>query len=405
MGSCAGRGAGDREVVTVLERCARFLHGGITVGNRAARSGKASWRHTRGLGGLQLRPRVAEGRNGVVERALRAGPRGGSAARALRLRVLCAFARVERVIEGGAVVALRDGVVRALQGILRGVEFVSGELIGAGSSRLVDCRLRLLQLFVGRIAAPRACQRGNDRQRQQDTTERRHLTSIRRKSTMKDLSPDDRPREKLLRHGAAALGDNELVALVIGSGSHGATALTVANDLLRAQGGLHGLTRCVCDDLVRIGGIGPARAAQIVAAVELGRRTLERAPAARMRIGSPREAAAVLMPRYGGKSVEQFGMLLLDTKHRLIRTAVIAVGTLNSSAVQPREVFREAAIAGAAAIVVFHNHPSGDPTPSPDDVELTERLAAAGALIGIDLVDHVILGDARYVSLHEWNRR
>ncbi len=215
------------------------------------------------------------------------------------------------------------------------------------------------------------------------------------------LSPDDRPREKLLCHGAAALGDNELLALVLGNGSRRGSALTVANEVLEAHGGLHGLTRCTCDDLVRVAGIGRARAAQIVAAVELGRRTLARAPSARMKINAPREAAAFLMPRFSARAVEQFGILLLDSKHRVVRPAVLAIGTLNTSGVQPREVYREAAIGGAAAIVAFHNHPSGDPTPSADDVELTRRLAAAGVLMGIDLVDHVILGDARYWSFKE----
>jgi DNA repair protein RadC len=218
---------------------------------------------------------------------------------------------------------------------------------------------------------------------------------------MKELSPDDRPREKLLCHGAAALGDNELVALVIGHGSRRGSALAVANELLAAHGGLHGLTRCTSDDLVRIAGIGRARAAQVVAAVELGRRTLARRPSARMRIAGPREAAAFLMPRFGDRGVEQLGILLLDTKHRVVRTAVLAIGTLNSSAVQPREVFREAAIGGAAAIVLFHNHPSGDPTPSPEDRDLTRRLVAAGSLMGIDVVDHLILGDTRYWSFKQ----
>jgi len=218
---------------------------------------------------------------------------------------------------------------------------------------------------------------------------------------MKELSPDDRPREKLLCHGAAALGDNELVALVIGNGSRRGSALAVANDVLAAHGGLHGLTRCTCDDLVRVVGIGRARAAQVVAAVELGRRTLARGPSARVRIGGPQDAAAFLMPRFGGRGVEQLGIVLLDTKHRVLRTAVLAIGTLNSSAVQPREVFREAAIGGAAAIVVFHNHPSGDPTPSPDDRELTRRLVAAGRLMGIDVIDHLVLGDTRYWSFKE----
>jgi DNA repair protein RadC len=222
---------------------------------------------------------------------------------------------------------------------------------------------------------------------------------------MKHLSPDDRPREKLRAHGTAALGDNELVALVIGQGSRRGDALAVANTLLGAHGGLHGLARCHADDLVAAPGVGPARAAQIVAAIELGRRTLTRRAAARWQIKLPRDAADYLMPRFGGRGVEQFGVLLLDMKYRVIRPAILASGTLNSTIVQPREVFRVATIGGAAAIVVFHNHPSGDPTPSPEDVELTQRLAAAGVLIGIDVIDHVILGEGRYWSFKERGTR
>jgi len=221
---------------------------------------------------------------------------------------------------------------------------------------------------------------------------------------MKNLLPDDRPREKLRHHGAAALGDNELVALVIGNGSRRADALSVANALLAAHGGLHGLPRCTTDDFVRIPGIGRARAAQIVAALELGRRTLAHAPSARYPIRQPQDAAGYLLPRFGGRGVEQFGIVLLDSKHRVMKTAVLAIGTLNSSIVQPREVFREAAIGGAAAIVIFHTHPSGDPVPSPEDEDLTRRLVAAGVLMGIDVVDHVVLGDVRYWSFREAGR-
>ena len=218
---------------------------------------------------------------------------------------------------------------------------------------------------------------------------------------MKDLLPDDRPREKLRQLGASALGDNELVALVIGSGSRRGNAIAVANALLAAHGGLHGLARCTPDDCLRIVGIGRARAAQVVAALELGRRALAHSPSARLRIRGPEDAAGYLMPRFGSRGVEQFGIMLLDAKHRVMRTSVLAIGTLNSSIVEPRDVFREAAIGGATAIVIFHNHPSGDPTPSPDDVALTRRLVAAGMLIGIDVVDHLILGDGRYWSIKE----
>jgi DNA repair protein RadC len=221
---------------------------------------------------------------------------------------------------------------------------------------------------------------------------------------MKDLAPDDRPREKLWRHGAASLGDNELVALVVGSGRPDLGALGIANQLLKVRGGVHGLARSTCDEVSQVAGIGRAKAAQIVAALELGRRMLGHAPAARVRLGTPADAAAYLLPAYGARPVEQFGVVLLDAKHRVLKTTVLAVGTLNSTVVEPRDVYREAMLGTAAAIVAFHNHPSGDPTPSADDVELTKRLAAAGALLGIDLLDHIVLGDVRYCSLREMGR-
>jgi DNA repair protein RadC len=221
---------------------------------------------------------------------------------------------------------------------------------------------------------------------------------------MKDLTPEDRPREKLLRNGPNALGDNELVALVLGSGFRGADALRVANDLLRVRGGLHGLVRSTAADLAHVNGIGTAKAAQVLAALELGRRTLACAPGARIQLRTPRDAAAYLMPTYGSRPVEQFGVVLLDTKHRVMKTTIVASGTLNSTVVEPRDVFREALVAGAAAVVAFHNHPSGDPTPSPEDEELTKRLTAAGILMGIDVIDHVILGDMRYSSFRETGR-
>ena len=218
---------------------------------------------------------------------------------------------------------------------------------------------------------------------------------------MKDLLPDDRPREKLLRHGAPALGDNELVAVVVGNGIRGVGALALANELLRRRGGIRGLARSCVDDLLRVGGVGPARAAQIVAALELGRRTLIPGPGVRVQLRSPRDAAAFLLPIYGSRGVEQFGIVLLDSKHRVLRTSIIASGTLNSTIVHPRDVYREAVLGTAASLVAFHNHPSGDPSPSPDDVDLTRRLHAAGVLMGVELMDHIVLGDSNYCSLKE----
>ncbi len=218
---------------------------------------------------------------------------------------------------------------------------------------------------------------------------------------MKTVEPHDRPREKLQRLGYGALGDNELLAIVLGHGRARATALDLANAVLAAIGGVHGLVRARADDLRRVPGIGGARAAQILAAVELGRRTLTRAARERAQIASPRAAAELLLPQYGNRPVEQFGVVLLDTKHRVLRTVVLSVGTLDSSIVHPREVFGAAVAAGAAALVLFHNHPSGDPKPSDDDVALTRRLSAAGVLMGIEVIDHIILADARYYSFRE----
>jgi DNA repair protein RadC len=218
---------------------------------------------------------------------------------------------------------------------------------------------------------------------------------------MKTVAPHDRPREKLQRMGAGALGDNELLAIVLGHGAARTTALDMANAVLGATDGLHGLARTRGDELRAIPGIGGARAAQILAAVELGRRTLTRPTPDRVQITSARTVAELLLPLYGNRPVEPFGVLLLGIKHRVLRRGVLSVGTLDASIVHPRDVFGAAAAAGAAAVVLFHNHPSGDPRPSTDDVDLTRRLATVGMLMGIDVIDHVILADARYYSFKE----
>ena len=221
---------------------------------------------------------------------------------------------------------------------------------------------------------------------------------------MKDVALHDRPREKLDRIGASGLGDNELLALILGSGCRDVGALELANRLLAAACGLRGLTRTSLAQLRHITGVGPARAARILAAVELGRRTLVRAGAERPRLTTPGQLASYLLPQYGAAAVEQFGIVMLDTKHRVIRVSIVSMGSLDSTVVHPREVFREAASASAAAIVLFHNHPSGDPAPSPDDLVLTTRMVHAGHIMGIDVVDHLILADQRYCSLMELGR-
>jgi DNA repair protein RadC len=220
---------------------------------------------------------------------------------------------------------------------------------------------------------------------------------------MKEIAKHDRPREKLQRLGVAALGDNELVAIVLGSGAPDCGALQLANRVLQRAGGLRGLARASADQIC-VHGVGPARAAQIVAAVELGRRTLVRSVLERPRYKTPRELACYLLPQYGAAQVEQFGIVMLDTKHRVLRIKLVSMGGLDQTVVEPRDVFREAAIVSASAVVLFHNHPSGDPTPSPDDLQLTDRLIRAGDIMGIDVLDHLILSEQHYYSMVEAGR-
>ncbi len=206
-------------------------------------------------------------------------------------------------------------------------------------------------------------------------------------------------RERLELLGAGALTDKELLAILVG-----VKGVPTAGALLEACGNVQQLAHESTGDLTRIQGMTPARAAIVVAGVELGRRTLTRPQPDRHRLASPREVAMFLLPRYGASPVERFGIVSVSTKHRVLRTEIVSTGTLDASLVHPREVFRMAALHRAAAIVLFHNHPSGDPTPSVDDVALTERMQQAGSLMGIEVLDHVILADTRYFSFKESGR-
>jgi DNA repair protein RadC len=218
---------------------------------------------------------------------------------------------------------------------------------------------------------------------------------------MKLLAPHDRPREKLARAGVAALGDNELVAILLGTGTTGRDALAVAQDVLEVAGGVGGLPQLGVDELLRVSGVGEPRAARLIAAVELGRRAVTHVGRERRQFKSPSDIGHYLLPMYGGHREERFGVVMLDSKYRLIRSATLSIGTLDASFAHPRDIFRAAALASAFCIALFHNHPSGDPTPSKDDKDLTSRLVAAGDLMGIEVIDHVILGGGRWFSFRD----
>jgi DNA repair protein RadC len=216
---------------------------------------------------------------------------------------------------------------------------------------------------------------------------------------VRDLPADERPRERLARHGAAALSSRELLAVLIGTGSAGASALSLAQGLLGS--GLSQLASRSLAELEAGRGMGRAKAARVLAALELGARVATEGQPRGPSFHTPADSARYLVPRYGSRPVETFGLLALDVRHRLRHEAVISVGCLTSSVVHPREVFQAAVVARAAALILFHNHPSGDPEPSAEDLALTRRLAAAGALMGIEILDHLVLGATGFVSLKE----
>jgi DNA repair protein RadC len=218
---------------------------------------------------------------------------------------------------------------------------------------------------------------------------------------MHNVAPNDRPREKLARVGAAALGDNELLALLLGHGTSQADALTLSNALLAHAGGVRGLARAGLGQLLGVPGVGVAHAARVLGAFELGRRATLQPPETRARFNAPDDLARFLLPQFGWRPVEHFGALLLDGRHRLLKTAVVSIGTLDASVVHPRDIFREAALEVAAAVVLFHNHPSGDPTPSREDILITQRMVHAGVIMGIEVLDHLVLGEATYFSFRE----
>jgi len=217
--------------------------------------------------------------------------------------------------------------------------------------------------------------------------------------TVRDLPASERPRERLTRLGAEALSDQELLACVLGRGIAGESVLVSSRRLLATFGSLRGIADASVEQLVGVHGIGPAKATQLKAAAELARRMSPASNGQRPVMDSVDAAAVLLRPHLIDKQKEHFVALLLDNRHRLIRMSPIAIGSLSATLVHPRELFKEAIAASAAAVIVAHNHPSGDPEPSDHDVTLTRRLIEAGALLGIEVLDHLIVGTDGTVSL------
>ena len=217
--------------------------------------------------------------------------------------------------------------------------------------------------------------------------------------TLKDLLPEERPREKLKQRGSQALSDGELIAILLATGSFGETVTDLAQRMIGDNGGLYGLMQQDLAVLTHYRGVGEAKAISLRAALELGRRLAATGPEVRPQVGSPEDIANLLAIEMGALEQEQVRVVMLDTKHRVMAIRTIYQGTANEARVRVSEVFKESVRAGAVAIAVAHNHPSGDPTPSAADVSLTVDLEKAGKLLDIEVLDHVIIGRGRWVSL------
>ena len=220
---------------------------------------------------------------------------------------------------------------------------------------------------------------------------------------VRDLPLDERPREKLLVQGAAFLSDVELLAVLLRTGTREESVLHLAEAVLAKykEKGLVSVVNMSACDFAEIRGIGMAKAAAILAAVELGRRIAIKAADKKERISSPAEAAAFAMPHFFHAMKEHFAVMLLDMKNQVLAMPIISIGSLSASIVHPREVFQAAVRCSAAHMILLHNHPSGDPDPSREDIDVTAKLVKAGKIMDIPVIDHIILGAGRFVSLKE----
>jgi DNA repair protein RadC len=222
-----------------------------------------------------------------------------------------------------------------------------------------------------------------------------------RARVIREIPTDERPRERLAARGVAGLSTAELIALVWGSGARGLGAVDLAEEALVRHDGLAGLARASDLELLDLPGVGAAKAAQLTASFELGRRLLADWPAGRWTVRSPRDVADRLMPSMGHLEREELRVVLLNTKNAVVKTVTVYQGNVSSSLVRVGELFRDAVRINAAGAILVHNHPSGDPTPSPDDLHLTAEALAAGRLLDIELLDHVVIGHDAFVSLRD----
>lgn len=216
-----------------------------------------------------------------------------------------------------------------------------------------------------------------------------------------DLHESDRPRERLASLGPQALSNAELIAILLRVGVPGENAVQVGQRLLQKFSGILGIHRAPFVDLINQHGIGEAKAAQLKAAIELGRRLTLESPDERPAINSPGDAAVLVMYEMGALEQEHLRVMLLDRRNRVLDVAELYRGSVSSAQVRVGEVFREAIRKNASALIAIHNHPSGDPTPSPDDVALTRAIVQAGKMLDVDVLDHLVIGQGRWVSLKE----
>jgi DNA repair protein RadC len=218
---------------------------------------------------------------------------------------------------------------------------------------------------------------------------------------IRDMAVSERPRERLILVGERSLAVSELLAIVIRIGVGGENAIRLAERTLAHFGGLPGIARASIKELTQVKGIGTAKAVQIKASLELGRRLIATTPQERPTVTSPADAANLLMTEMSLLEQEHLRLVLLDTRNHVLATPTIYVGSLNTSVVRVGELFRAAIKENAAALIVVHNHPSGDPSPSPEDVRVTGQIVSAGKLLDVDVLDHIIIGRQRFVSLKE----